>query len=101
MSRTVHAQYDSLQPGMTVSQVTSAIGNPDYKLGEITTAFGQHVVVWEYEKVTARVILPSNHTTYWVYIVDDKFFKYTLKGDWQKEAGIIYKTDFANPPPPE
>lgn len=93
VSSRVWATFDSLKPGMSVTQVAAAIGSPDVVVGEITTAYGQRVVVWEYEKLTQTV--PTEHTVYWVYVVDGKFYKHTIKGDWQKESQLIYKTDFS------
>jgi len=94
----VHAQFKSLEPGLTVSEITNRIGQPDNLVGEITTVYGQHVVVWEYEKTTARIILPIEHRYYWLYMVDGHFWKYSPRGDWKRESNILYHTDCSKPP---
>ena len=53
LSTHFQSKLDSLNPGMTTSQVGGTIGSPDRTIGEITTVYGQQVVVWEYEKFTS------------------------------------------------
>ncbi|HTK83284.1 MAG TPA: hypothetical protein VL633_13440 [Bacteroidota bacterium] len=97
-STAVNAQFDSLQQGMTISQITSAIGSPDHLVGELTTAYGQRVVVWEYEKVLGRfLLLPADHTTVWIYLLDGTYLKYTPRGDWKSVARELYRTNFTKP----
>ena len=90
----VHATFDSLKPGMSLTEVSEAIGSPDALVGEITTVYGQRVVVWKYEKLTQTI--PTEHAAYWIYLADGKYHKHTLAGDWQKESKLIYKTDFSS-----
>ena len=95
VSRAVQDKFDSLEPGMSVTQISAVLGNPDNLVGEVTTIYGQHVVVWEYEKLTEVIVLPSGQARYWVYLVDGKFCKYTPVGDWQSESKIIRRTDYS------
>jgi hypothetical protein len=83
--------FDSLQPGMTTTQVGNSIGSPDKTVGEITTAYGQYVVVWEYSKISSPGMADD---IYWVYLVDGYYYKYTPQGTWQKEKEIIYHSSY-------
>jgi hypothetical protein len=80
---------------MLPSQVARSLGSPDFIVGEVTTKYGQQVVVWEYEKLDN--VLPGSHTQYWVYFVDGLYRKWHLKGDWVAESRIINNTDFSLP----
>jgi hypothetical protein len=95
VSTLVRSTFDSLQPGMTSSQVGKSIGSPDRIVGEITTSYGQDVVVWEYEKFTSP---GKKDDIYWVYLVDGYYIKYTLQGNWGKEKDIIYHTEYPRLP---
>jgi hypothetical protein len=91
----IQSKFEGLTPGMTPTEVSGTVGSPDAIVGEVVTAYGQRVVVWEYEKLTR--VIPTEHTVYWVYLVDGHYRKCTLRGDWQKESKLIYRTDFSAP----
>jgi hypothetical protein len=96
ISGAVKGRFDSLEPGISINQVSATIGSPDKMVGEIVTAYGQRVMVWEYTKITFRIVLPIEEVTYWVYLVDEHFLKYTPQGVWPAEAGIVYRTDYSD-----
>lgn len=88
------AHFDALEPGLTAQQLLERIGSPDMLIGEVTTAFGQHVTVWEYEKLASWT---GGHAYYWVYMVDGTYRKHSERRDWRKEKEIVYRTDFSRP----
>jgi hypothetical protein len=96
----VHEKFNSLKQGMTISQVSEVIGNPDTEVGEVTTASGHRVVVWEFSKMVEFRIFDSTYEAFWVYFVDGKYIKYGGKGDWQKEKSRIYTLDLSTELPP-
>lgn len=95
MSVITQSKFESLKPGMTIAQVGETVGSPDRTVGEITTAFDQDVVVWEYEKFSS---VGMRDDIYWVYLVDGLFLKYTLQGNWGNERNIIYHTEYPRLP---
>jgi len=91
LSTHFQSKLDLLRPGMTTSQVGETIGSPDKMVGEINTLFGQHVVVWAYEKFTSPGMKDN---IFWVYLVDGCYVKHTPHGNWGVEKELIYHTEY-------
>ena len=74
---------------MTKVQVQSTIGDPDVARGSIINKFGQHIEVWEYDRLVSNWSWETKRM--WVYFCDGPLVQWGEAGDWQKEADAIYE----------
>ena len=74
------------------SDVLDRHGNPDEIFGPIINAYGESVAIWFYHAKGS--VIQDNSV--WIYMVDRKYVKSTIPGDWPKDSAAIYSTRFRN-----
>tara|TARA_B100000315_G_C14047108_1_gene350171 strand:+ start:57 stop:473 length:417 start_codon:yes stop_codon:yes gene_type:complete len=101
---------------MNKNEIIAELGEPLAVRGSMKNKFNQTIEVWEYKldqgkdafqkgeelMLTfttcglAAPLLLSEGTTrhYWMYFYDDRLVQWGERGDWKKEADVIYEVRF-------
>lgn len=79
---------EAISVGDSKSEVVAALGSADKTVGTLELEQCS-VEVWEYQKWNASIGSDSMEQRYWLYFLDDNYYRWTSPMDWQSEARRI------------